>query len=79
MSEKEFMEAFGSPRHRSQGGEWKYQWAWKAKLTDKEREAVARSTPGSTPPEEADISVWVEGRFARGSLSYFHISKLETL
>jgi hypothetical protein len=79
MTQKEFLRAFGPPGNRSQGGQWKYHWTWKANLAEEERQAIARSTPGSTPPKTADISVWIEARFTRRSLSYFHISKLETL
>lgn len=79
MTAKEFVAAFGSPENSSKESDWKYHWAWKAKLTDEERQAGSRTTPASTPPETADISVWIEARFVRGILSYFHISKLETL
>jgi hypothetical protein len=79
ITEKEFVQAFGTPKSRSQGGHWKYHWKWKGNLTDEEKQAFERARPGATAPGTADISVWVTAIFTGSRLSYFHISKLETL
>jgi hypothetical protein len=78
MPEEQFIRVFGHPKSRTRRGHWKYFWTWKVKLTDEEKKAIASATPASTPPDTADVSIWIEARFTNGVLGYFYIAKLET-
>jgi hypothetical protein len=79
MNERNFFVAFGIPRGRSVGTDWKHHWEWESDLTDAERQVFKNARPGAVAPTRKDVSIWVEARFARNRLSYFHISKVETL
>jgi hypothetical protein len=79
MTEEQFIRVFGPPKSRTRRGQWKYFWTWKEKLTDEEKKPIASATPASTPPDTADVSIWIKAQFSNGVLRYFFIAKLETV
>ena len=79
MTQSEFTKIFGSPQKTTPKGTFVYQWLRTEKLSKAKQQAADQALPGAGAEGTVDILTTIEARFSSKGLTYFYISRIESL
>jgi hypothetical protein len=79
MTQSEFTKIFGSPQKTTPNGNFVYQWLRTEKLSKAKQRAADQALPGAGTDGAVDILTTIEARFSAKGLTYFYISRIESL